>query len=105
MRVSNFGDLWTMQKTIVVVENKTDNIEEDLQLVRMNDKSSNKEELTEEDNSVKEIMMSNTPTVKDEEDPILLTAVTQSTFVDRKLTAQSGITFIAHHLFISVHEI
>ena len=36
--VSNFGDLWKMQKTIVVVENKTDNIEEDLQLMRTRNK-------------------------------------------------------------------
>ena len=65
----------------MIVENKTNNIGEDLQLMRMDDKSSNKGELTEEDNSVKEIMMSNTPTIKDEEDAILFTAVTQSIFV------------------------
>ena len=35
--VSNFGDLWKMQETIVVVENKTDNIE-DLQLMRTRNK-------------------------------------------------------------------
>ena len=54
--VSNFGDLWTLQNTIVIVENKTNDIGEDLQLMRMDDKSSNKEELTEEDNSVKKIL-------------------------------------------------
>ena len=63
------------------LENKTDDIEEDLQLMRTNDRSSNKEEVNEEDNSVQETIMSNTPTTKNEEDPILLTAVTQSTFV------------------------
>ena len=45
-----------MQNTIVIVENKTNDIGEDLQLMRMDDKSSNKEELTEEDNSVKKIL-------------------------------------------------